>query len=154
MAMLRRRHVLTGAALLPAARLRLEDPKMAHVVLLGDSVLDNGAYVGGGPDAARQGREGVPAGRRGPPRAVDGSVIASLPAQLARLPRDATHLVLSVGGNDALGASGVIDEPARSVAEALGRLADIRDRFGRAYEAMLDRVLAAGLPTAVCTVYD
>jgi GDSL-like Lipase/Acylhydrolase family len=154
MATLRRRHVLTGAALLPAARLRMEDPEMGHVVLLGDSVLNNGAYVGGGPDVVRQVREVLPEGWRATLLAVDGSVIASLPAQLARLPRDATHLVLSVGGNDALGASGVIDEPARSVAEALGRLADIRDRFGRAYEAMLDRVLAAGLPTAVCTVYD
>ena len=71
MATLRRRHVLTGAALLPAARLRMEDPEMGHVVLLGDSVLDNGAYVGAGPDVVSQVREvvprrlaGDPAGRR------------------------------------------------------------------------------------------
>ena len=50
MATLRRRHVLTGAALLPAGRLRMENSEMGHVVLLGDSVLDNGAYVGAGPD--------------------------------------------------------------------------------------------------------
>ena len=154
MATLRRRHVLAGAALLPAARLRPEDPEMGHVVLLGDSVLDNGAYVGGGPDVVRQVRQALPDGWRATLLAVDGSVIASVPAQLARLPRDATHLVLSVGGNDALGASGVLEQPARSVADALERLADIRDRFGAAYEAMLDRVLAAGLPSAVCTVYD
>jgi hypothetical protein len=154
MATPRRRHVLAWAALLPAARLRPEDPQMGHVVLLGDSVLDNGAYVGGGPDVVRQVRQILSEGWRATLLAVDGSVIASVPAQLARLPRDATHLILSVGGNDALGASGILDQPARSVAEALERLADVRDRFGAAYEAMLERVLAAGLPTAVCTVYD
>ena len=149
-----RRSLLAGTTLLPAARLRPEDPPRGHVVLLGDSVLDNGAYVGGGPDVVRQVRQALPDGWRATLLAVDGSVIASVPAQLARLPRDATHLVLSVGGNDALGASGVLEQPARSVADALERLADIRDRFGAAYEAMLDRVLAAGLPSAVCTVYD
>jgi hypothetical protein len=154
MATTRRRSILAGAALLPAARLRAEDPAMGHVVLLGDSVLDNGAYVGGGPDVVRQVGERLPEGWRATLLAVDGSVIASVPAQLARLPRDATHLVLSVGGNDALGAAGLLDQPARSVAEAIERLADVRDRFGAAYEAMLGRVLAAGLPTAVCTVYD
>jgi len=27
---------------------------MVHIVLLGDSVFDNAAYVGGGPDVVRQ----------------------------------------------------------------------------------------------------
>lgn len=30
----------------------------------------------------------------------------------------------------------------------------MRERFARDYRAMLDAVLARGLPTAVCTVYD
>ena len=149
-----RRRVLLGAILLPAARLRPENPEMGHVVLLGDSVFDNAAYVAGAPDVVHQVRERLPKGWRATLLAVDGSVIASVPAQLARLPGDATHLVLSVGGNDALGAAGFLDQPARSVAEALDRLADVRDRFGAAYDAMLENVLAARLPTAVCTVYD
>jgi hypothetical protein len=40
------------------------------------------------------------------------------------------------------------------VADALNRLAAIREQFGRNYRAMLDQVLAPGLPTAVCTIYD
>jgi hypothetical protein len=77
---------------------------MPHVVLLGDSIFDNAAYVRGGPDVVRQLREMLPAGWSATLLAVDGAVTRSVPAQIARLPADATHLVLSVGGNDALGA--------------------------------------------------
>jgi hypothetical protein len=128
---------------------------MGHVVLLGDSVFDNGAYVGGGPDVAAQLRDRLPAeGWRATLLAVDGAVIAGVRAQLARLPADATHLVVSVGGNDALGYASVLEQRAGSVAEAVGRLADVRERFWRDYRAMLDGVLAAGLPAAVCTIYE
>ncbi len=127
---------------------------MGHLVLLGDSVFDNAAYVGGGPDVVAQLRDRLPAGWRATLRAVDGSVIGGVERQLDRLPADASHLVVSTGGNDALGYASVLEAGARSVAEAVDRLATIRERFGRDYEAMLDRVLERGLPTAVCTIYD
>jgi hypothetical protein len=127
---------------------------MHHVVLLGDSIFDNAAYVAGGPAVVDQLRAGLPSGARATLLAADGSVIASVPRQLDRLPRDATHLVLSVGGNDGLHQIGVLDEGARSMAEALARLAGIRERFAEEYRAMLERVLAHGLPTAICTIYD
>jgi hypothetical protein len=127
---------------------------MTHVVLLGDSIFDNGAYVGGGPDVVRQLRARLPPGWRATLCAVDGAVTGGVPAQLARVPADATHLVVSAGGNDALRHAALLDEPARGVAEAVGRLAAVREGFLRDYRAMLDRVLARGLPTAVCTIYD
>jgi hypothetical protein len=34
--------------------------------------------------------------------AIDGSTAADLPDQLAEMPADATHVVVSIGGNDAL----------------------------------------------------
>ena len=40
------------------------------------------------------------------------------------------------------------------MADALSRLAAIREHFGQSYRAMLEPVLALGLPTAVCTIYD
>ena len=73
--------------------------------------------------------------------------------QLRRLPPDATHLVVSAGGNDALDTSDFLAAPARSTAQALLGLADIGEEFERGYLAMLTGVLARGLPTAVCTVY-
>lgn len=127
---------------------------MGHVVLLGDSIFDNAAYVGGGPDVVRQVRDRLTPGWQATLRAVDGSVTADVKHQLARLPRDATHLVVSAGGNDALQHMGMLEESARSVAEALDRLAGIREEFQAAYGRMLESVLSLGRPTVVCTVYD
>jgi len=125
-----------------------------HIVLLGDSIFDNAAYVSGGPDVVHQLRERLPAGWQATLRAVDGAVTSGVKSQLQRLPKDASHLVISVGGNDALGQSGILEQRATSVAEALNGLAIIREQFGRSYRAMLEPVLALGLPTAVCTIYD
>ena len=126
---------------------------VGHVVLLGDSVFDNAAYVAGAPDVVRQVRQRLPAGFKATLAAVDGDTTRDVRHQLRRVPDDATHLVVSVGGNDALGSSDFLGAPARSTAEALSGLADIGDGFERGYLAMLTGALAHGLPTAICTVY-
>ena len=123
-------------------------------MLLGDSIFDNAAYVAAGaPDVVRQVRRRLPHGSSATLLAVDGSTTADVRGQLRRLPGDATHLVVSVGGNDALGSGDFLAAPARSAGEALLGLADIGEEFERGYLAMLEGVLARGLPTAVCTVY-
>ncbi|MXQ11081.1 SGNH/GDSL hydrolase family protein [Microvirga makkahensis] len=128
---------------------------MSHVVLLGDSVFDNGAYVRPGePDVLAQVRASLPAGWRVTRNAVDGATTTGLERQLAHLPDDASHLILSIGGNDALGSSPILGESARSVAEVMSRIADIRDSFARSYGKALDQVMARRLPTALCTIYD
>lgn len=124
-----------------------------HVVLLGDSIFDNAAYVDGGPDVIRQLREELP-GWKCTLLAMDGDVITGVRRQLGGLPPDATHLVVSVGGNDALGHAPLLQEHPASVTEALLLLGAARDRFDADYRAMLPAVLAHGLPTAVCTIYD
>ena len=126
---------------------------MTHIVLLGDSILDNRAYVAGGRAVTDHLRAQLPAAWRATLLAVDGSTVASVARQLTKVPPDATHLVLSVGGNDALMASGVLVEPAASVGAALARLAAIQATFETAYATMLDQVLAQQLPTTVCTIY-
>jgi hypothetical protein len=89
--------------------------RMKRVVLLGDSVFDNGAYVGTDPDVVHQLRQLLPEGWGADLNARDGAVMADIPAQMRSLPTDATHLVISVGGNDALLQAGVLDGvPARS----------------------------------------
>jgi lysophospholipase L1-like esterase len=127
---------------------------MSHVVLLGDSIFDNAAYVPGEPDVVRQVQGKLPANWRATLRAVDGAVTRDVERQLARLPTDATHLVVSVGGNDALGRSSIFRQLVRSVGEAVALLASERESFAAEYRAMLDAVLSRGLPTAVCTIYD
>jgi hypothetical protein len=124
-----------------------------HVVLLGDSIFDNAAYVDGGPDVVSQLREELP-GWKCSLRAVDGDVISGVTRQLGGLPSDATYLVVSVGGNDALGYAPLLQEHPASVAEAFLLLGAARDRFEADYRAMLPAVLAQNLPAALCTIYD
>ncbi|WP_142036602.1 SGNH/GDSL hydrolase family protein [Arthrobacter sp. SLBN-100] len=126
---------------------------LGHVVLLGDSIFDNRAYVGGGPDVISQLRQELP-GWKCSLLAIDGDVITGVARQLRDLPPDATHLVVSVGGNDALGYAPLLQEQPASVAEALLMLGGARERFDADYRTMLSAVLAQGLPTAVCTIYD
>ena len=143
-----------GAASGSASSQARQPAEAGHVVLLGDSSFDNKAYVGGRPDVVTHLRGQLPRPWRATLAAVDGAVSGDVPRQLARLPADATHLVVSVGGNDGLRQEGVFQQAARSVGEATARLAELRERFRRDYGAMLDAVLARGLPTALCTIYD
>ena len=127
---------------------------MSHVVLLGDSIFDNAAYVEPGePDVVAQLRDRLPEPWEATLLAVDGHEIRDVPGQLERLPRAASHLVLSVGGNDALGHVGILEEPARSIPEALDRLAAIADPFEAAYRRTVAALLETGLPTSLCTIY-
>jgi hypothetical protein len=153
----RRGFLLAGAAALggmPTTAICQGQIPMTHIVLLGDSIFDNAAYVAGGPDVVRQLRDILPSGRRATLNARDGAVIADLPQQLRSVPADATHLVLSVGGNDALGESGLLDRKVGTMAEALELITAVRERFRSAYARMLDQVLQRKLPVAACTIYE
>lgn len=127
---------------------------MPRLVLLGDSIFDNQRYVPGEPDVVRQVQAVLPAGWTATLRAVDGATTASLPGQMGRLPEDASHLVVSMGGNDAIGASHILYAAVQRVADGVARLAEAQEIFAAGYEAALERVLAAELPTAICTIYD
>ena len=126
---------------------------MSHIVLLGDSIFDNAAYVRGGPDVVTHLRGTLPAGWTATLAAVDGAVASGVEHQLRAVPEDADFLVVSAGGNDALGEAGILDERVRSVPEALDRLAGVAEAFEDRYRRMLRGVLERGLPTGVCTVY-
>jgi hypothetical protein len=127
---------------------------MGHVVLLGDSIFDNAAYVRGHPDVVKQVQARLPPDWRATLAAVDGAVTRGVERQLARVPGDATHLVVSVGGNDALQNSLLFRQQARTIGGALAELADVRERFEGEYRAMVEAVLRRRLPTALCTIYD
>jgi hypothetical protein len=100
---------------------------VGHVVLLGDSIFDNGAYTRGGPDVVTQLRSLLPRGWSATLLAVDGDRISDVSRRLSKTPADATDQVLSVGGNDALAHGDLLDRPARSSFEVLSLLADAAD---------------------------
>jgi GDSL-like Lipase/Acylhydrolase family len=153
-----RRTLLAGMALMATASALPARAETAgatkHVVLLGDSIFDNKRYVGDGPDVIEQLKGDLPAGWTATLNARDGSTATDIALQLERLPADATHLVVSVGGNDALKHKDMLEEKADSVAGVLDRLGKIRGEFQKNYRAMLDGVLAVKLPAAVCTIYE
>lgn len=126
---------------------------MKHIVLLGDSIFDNAAYVNSGPDVITQLRAKLPEGWKATLNAVDGSITQNVPGQLAKIPQETSHLVVSVGGNDALGHAGILGESAQSAAEVLNRLADVSEGFQEQYHVMLHQILSYRLPTAICTIY-
>jgi lysophospholipase L1-like esterase len=129
-------------------------PHKSHIVLLGDSILDNARYVARGQSVVDQLSRSLPQGNTCSLLAVDGDTTREVFSQLARLPSNATHLVLSVGGNDALSWLPTLDRPCRSVLEALGHLSHIQVEFQTHYERLLAQVAQIGKPTLVCTVYD
>ena len=86
--------------------------------------------------------------------ARDGDVTRDIADQLRALPATATHLVVSVGGNDALGHRSLLQRGVQNAAEVFAELAAIHAAFLVEYGRMLDAVLACGKPTTVCTIYD
>jgi len=124
-----------------------------QIVLIGDSIFDNASYVSGALDVIAHVRNEIPRGWKATLCAVDGSMVSGIQDQIAKLPADATHLVISAGGNDAINQAGILDVCDQSTAQTLNRMADISDEFEALYRGMIIDVLHLGLPTAVCTIY-
>ena len=127
---------------------------MNHIVLLGDSIFDNAAYVNGGSDIIEHLRAILPHDWQATLLAVDGSVTTDVIRQIPKIPASATHLIVSVGGNDGLSRADILQRKARSVGDAVDQLAALRAEFHQNYRRMLTALLALKLPLALCTVYD
>ena len=128
---------------------------MPHLVLLGDSIFDNAQYTSGGPDVVSQVRSLLPSEWAASLLAVDGSMTANIPDQVAHLPEDCTHLVLSVGGNNALAeASRLGISFFRYDRRALDSLAGVSNAFESDYRSAVDACLRPRLPLGVCTIYN
>jgi hypothetical protein len=125
-----------------------------HVALLGDSIFDNAAYTRGEPDVVSHLRSLLPPPWKATLCAVDGATTSDISSQLASVPDDATHIVVSVGGNDALMNSDLLDTRVSSTAAALELFAERVDRFEAAYRGVVESLLALGRETTLCTIYN
>jgi hypothetical protein len=127
---------------------------MIHIALVGDSIFDNASYVGEtGTPVIEHLTARLRDGSRATLLAVDGSIAEDVAPQLAGLPPDATHVVVSAGGNDALRRIELLDETADSVATALLKLAAAADSFREDYHEMLRALQETGRSIVACTVY-
>ena len=125
---------------------------MSTLVLIGDSVFDNAAYVNG-PDVRAQVETKMPDDWAVSLLAVDGSYILDVPNQLEQLPDDAQILVVSTGGNDVLVQTEVLGDAVSTVGEALLLLDDAVGQFREDYCQMLEAVAAADVQSYICTIY-
>ena len=127
---------------------------MTRVILCGDSIFDNRPYVQPDePDVTTQVNAISPEDSKATRLAVDGDVTEDIYRQLQSLPNDATHLFISVGGNDALGGINVFTEPVTNVGEALIYVNTMRNQFETRYRKMLQHALSQQLPLTVCSIY-
>jgi len=140
--------------LLPRQPTRTLGYEMMHIILLGDSIFDNAAYTNGGPDVIAQVRQLLPMNWRASLLAVDGATTEDVFVQLNRVPPDASHLVLSVGGNDALMNSGILHVPADSVTQAVAALAELLRSFEEKYRRVVAACRKIPLPLTLCTIYN
>jgi hypothetical protein len=106
------------------------------------------------PAVIEQIRESLPKTSRATLLAVDGAGISDVANQVADLPRDATHLIVSAGGNDAIGYSSILGRRVHAAQEVFDELAAVHQDFRSAYRRMLVGMLRRQLPIATCTIYD
>jgi hypothetical protein len=126
----------------------------SHIALLGDSIFDNAPYTDGAPDVVSHVRAALPSGWAASLLAVDGSTTHDLGPQIAEVEEDVTHVVVSIGGNDALANSDLLNVPVASTAEALALFGRRVDAFAASYVAALESVRELGRRTTVCTIYE
>jgi lysophospholipase L1-like esterase len=127
---------------------------MKHIILLGDSIFDNAGYVDKGDSVIEQLQANLDDDCQATLLAVDGDVTKDVYAQLEKIPSDATHIILSVGGNDALRIINILSEPISSIAEALEMFTEINREFHNEYQKLLKAISNKADNLIVCTVYD
>jgi len=129
---------------------------LGHVVLMGDSILDCKHYTKDDPDVAERLYGELGEDWKVTLAARDGATTLSLPWQTEQdIPLDATRIILSIGGNDAMGEVGILtDKREMRIVDSLYELALMREMFKFRYEDAILPLLELGIPVTVCTIYD
>lgn len=123
-----------------------------NIVLLGDSIFDNASYVPLGKPVSKHLQKLVKDEAEVTLCAVDGHTSYEVPDQMRGIPDDASHLFLSVGGNDALMWKEQI-LGAVTADEVFTLLRKAQLEFERSYDEAVRAAKDTGLPLWVCTIY-
>jgi GDSL-like Lipase/Acylhydrolase family len=128
---------------------------MQHIVLIGDSIIDNAPYVMAGHTVTDYLTRKIDDSIKITRLARDGDVTEGAMEQLSRLPEDCTDIVISVGGNDALKYSSVLNSKVNTVAEAMDAFACIKEEFKFNYLCVLNEALDnENINVVVMTIYN
>jgi hypothetical protein len=127
---------------------------MQHVALLGDSILDNSPYTAPEPDTSECLQRSLGTAWIVELLARDGATMADLRFQLTHLPKVTDAAVLSIGGNDAVGHIGVLNQRANGSAQVLDQLAKITEEFRAGYRRAIADLQPRVRRVIVCTIYE
>ncbi|WP_430452751.1 SGNH/GDSL hydrolase family protein [Rhodopirellula europaea] len=126
-----------------------------HITLIGDSIFDNKTYVPDGKSVHEHLMDQLVSPDTASLVAVDGAIVNSVLRQIERIPKETTHLVLSVGGNDALYLQlSVMGESSDSVHSSLSKMKATLQTFEQQYKQVICELQRLELPLTVCTIYD
>jgi lysophospholipase L1-like esterase len=128
--------------------------KKRSVVLLGDSILDNGSYTDPEPDTTTHLQRILGDDWSVSRLAQDGAVMDGIRSQLERLKGRPDVAVLSVGGNDVIRHAEVIGRPDAAAESVLTAMLGITENFGRQYEKVAQEVGVRAERTVLCTIYE
>ncbi len=124
------------------------------LALLGDSILDNGRYTSPEPDTADHLRSMLGGEWAVELVAQDGATMDLLPPQLDLISRHTDVVILSVGGNDAIGHLDILEPRASTTTQMLTLLENIADDFEEDYRGVVEAVRARTERLIVCTIYE
>ena len=129
-----------------------------HLLMLGDSVFDNGVYVPGEPDVSAQVKSHLERSFKSSKltfHARDGAVMSDVKnQQIKNIPEDITHIALSIGGNDLLGLIQYLDQNrGDSFHQNLQFLSQLKQKFSEEYTEVIQTIDTLGIPFSVCTIY-
>jgi lysophospholipase L1-like esterase len=125
-----------------------------HVVLLGDSILDNRPYTTPEPGTAELLQSILGEGWSVELAARDGATMHEMPHQLRRDGGDGGTAVLSIGGNDVTSQISLLSRPVSNAATVFAALLDIAEDFGVRYEDVARAVAGRFQRTVLCTIYE
>ena len=126
---------------------------MQHIALIGDSIFDNRNYVGTDPDVVSHLKKLLPTGWAATLCAIDGSTSSMIAAQMNRIPKETTFIVVSVGGNDALKHQNLLSNETNTGPTVLFGLAQAASTFTDNYREALSKLKSLAKPVTVCTIY-
>ncbi|SHO49215.1 SGNH/GDSL hydrolase family protein [Desulfopila aestuarii] len=125
-----------------------------RVALLGDSIFDNEQYVLPGEAVIDQINLLDRASWNAELLAVDGAVLKDVSTQCQKVDEKINHVIVSIGGNNALGYISIFEETVSSVYEGMQYLSEIKYEFQKSYQEMLAEVVSLDKKVALCTIYN
>jgi hypothetical protein len=125
-----------------------------HLALLGDSTFDNKAYTQDSPSVTEH---LIQLGNTVTLCAKDGALISALLPQSQTIPETATHLIISIGGNNGLSLSGILLKPIDTVEQGVILLHDALQTFEAEYSQAINELsqqFGSTKKIILCTLYN